>query len=256
MKLKKEDIKLLKKLNTLPIGYAPKTVVGYYIASVNGLDCEYIETKTSRGSKVRLKRNGEMLYQTCSICKLLLRADSYHKGQSYCKSCTKRNYEKHGKEKQRKRYTENKNNMLSQARKWQEENPIRVKVLAANNRGRKLGKGVIPLEQAQEVIDRFINHEEIECAYCTRKVALKPSEFHLDHFYALSLWGLNAVDNIVPTCKYCNHAKKDEDFFEWSKDYFSHNSILTPYQVQKRMVDYFKEYYDIDYSDRINVPAD
>lgn len=252
MELKKEDIKILKKLDTLPNGYAPKTVVGYYIASVNGIDCEYIETKTSRGSKVRLKRNGEMLYQTCCDCKALLSNDSYNKGQSYCKSCHTIRYKDTG----RKRYIQNKTKIIAQSRSWQEKNPIRFKTLAANNRGKKLDKGELLVDQVQEVFDRFINHEEVECGYCKRRVALKPSEFHLDHFNSLSSGGLNTSDNIIPTCKYCNQAKKDEDFFEWSKDYFSHNSILTPYQVQKRMVDYFKEYYDIDYSDRINVPAD
>ena len=252
MELKKEDIKLIKKLDTYPKGFHRSTVVGYYVAVVEGVECEYIETKTSTGSKVRLKRNGEMLYQTCIDCKALLSKDFYNKRQPYCKPCRTIRDKVAG----RKRYLQNKDKIIAQTKIWHEKNPIRVKTSSANKRCKKLDKGVLLADQVQEVFDRFINHEEIECGYCKRRVALKPSEFHLDHFTPLSSEGLNTADNIIPTCKYCNRAKKDEDFFEWSKDYFSHNSILTPYQVQKRMVDYFKEYYDIDYSDRINVPAD
>lgn len=94
------------------------------------------------------------------------------------------------------------------------------------------------------------------CMYCGRSLGEEKRDFHLDHFNPTAKGGRNTTHNMVVCCSYCNLGKKDEDFFEWSKDYFSHNSILTPYQVQKRMVDYFKEYYDIDYSDRINVPAD
>lgn len=244
MELKKDRIRILHKLDTMPEGYYSRTVARYYIVSIDGLECEYIETKTYKGSKIRIQRNKELLYQTCCKCKVLLSVDAFSKGANYCKSCIKIDYKKAKKK------------GATQSARWRKANPIHAKVLASNGRGRRRGKGEVSLEQVLEVVGRFTESEKIECVYCERKMSLTNSEFHLDHFNPLSSHGLNSVDNIVPTCKYCNHAKKDEDFFEWSKDYFSHNSILTPYQVQKRMVDYFKEYYDIDYSDRINVPAD
>ena len=122
--------------------------------------------------------------------------------------------------------------------------------LKSHNR-RADGFGIIKACELEE-----LERRTDKCPYCRREFGEDLSKVQLDHFIPLSKGGLNVISNLLICCKYCNQAKQDEDFFEWSKDYFSHNSLLTPYQVQRYVVGYFMNNYKIDYSDRINVPAD
>jgi 5-methylcytosine-specific restriction endonuclease McrA len=46
---------------------------------------------------------------------------------------------------------------------------------------------------------------------------------HLDHFIAVKLGGINCIDNIVPSCKYCNRSKWNEDVMTWYRDQFFFN---------------------------------
>lgn len=45
------------------------------------------------------------------------------------------------------------------------------------------------------------------CAICGR--ALNYNKFTIDHIIPLSKGGTNAIDNLQPTCKVCNHIKQD-----------------------------------------------
>ena len=45
------------------------------------------------------------------------------------------------------------------------------------------------------------------CAICGR--ALDYNKFTIDHIIPLSKGGTNAMDNLQPTCKVCNHIKQD-----------------------------------------------
>lgn len=97
-----------------------------------------------------------------------------------------------------------------------------------------------------------------DCPYCNK--CLDIETVHVEHFIPRSKGGKDKDSNLLRVCSSCNSSKSDTDFFEWSKDYFGYLHSMgfkySPYDVQKRMVDYFKKYYGIDYSDRINVPAE
>jgi hypothetical protein len=46
---------------------------------------------------------------------------------------------------------------------------------------------------------------EFKCIYCGEKI--KPTNWHLDHFTAVSKGGRNILENIVPSCAECNMMK-------------------------------------------------
>ena len=52
-----------------------------------------------------------------------------------------------------------------------------------------------------------------ECYYCGKK--FKPDELTMDHVVPLIRGGKSTKNNIVPTCKECNNAKKHKLPVEW-----------------------------------------
>lgn len=225
--MKVDAVRVLKKIESTNIEISGVTSIteAYEVM----LDCAtYVMVKTlhSGVERWRLLQGGEVKFASCSLCGELHTIESYAmKGNKYnrcrvarCKKCISKS--KHGR---------------------------RPKTTKLSKR------------KFETITKPFSDGETLKCCYCRRELkytSWKSFEFHIEHFIPRADGGANDESNLLPCCSYCNLAKNSLDFFEWSKDYFSHNSILTPYQVQKRMVDYFKEYYDIDYSDRINVPAD
>jgi len=61
-------------------------------------------------------------------------------------------------------------------------------------------------------------HFDNRCAYCG-----KESPLQQEHFLALSKNGEYTLNNIIPSCKYCNNSKKAKNFFEWYPKYKYHS---------------------------------
>jgi hypothetical protein len=54
-----------------------------------------------------------------------------------------------------------------------------------------------------------LERNDYKCFYCND--FLKPKEWQLDHFYAKAIGGKNTLDNLCPTCKWCNIMKHSLD---------------------------------------------
>ena len=196
----------------------------------------------------------------CKPCNSRYYKEMYYKNREKKLEYGK-NYAKSHKEQQQAYQKQYRKNNKSRKLVWYYSNPLAAKVRSANSHSAKNNNGKISIEEFGIIVGRFLIDDDVfSCPYCGRETYISTKGFHLDHFIPRSLGGRNEAFNAVPCCTYCNHSKWQYDFFEWSRDYFGHLHSMgfkySPYQVQKRMVDYFKEYYDIDYSDRINVPAD
>ncbi|MFD9628653.1 HNH endonuclease [Peribacillus muralis] len=229
-----------------------KTIKGYrglLRSAVVFIDDEYLSLiKVSAGGtkRTRIFRGTEAILLSCDKCEEVLPPHSFWlvkgKPKGACISCSK------------KYYTDNHKRYLDKHKEANKRNHITKRVFSFNGRAKKFGaEDVIQESDLITVIERFTTEDKKECAYCSRTLDFHDSSLHADHFISLAMGGTNKQENITVCCSYCNMGKRNKDFFEWSKDYFGHNSLITPYQVQKRMVDYFKEHYNIDYSNRINV---
>jgi 5-methylcytosine-specific restriction endonuclease McrA len=218
---------------------------------VNGMIWNGYEVRVSkhkgRSTEYAVDEVGEMVAKGCITCGTIKVLSEYNNcsrkasGKTgKCKECAR--------EYRRRWYGANKEHVKA----WNttEENMLRRKVNSANSIARRRGNtGRIEWSDLKELLNRF----NYKCGYCNRPLdSSHGGGFSPDHFIPLSIGGSNLPENIIPTCSYCNSGKKDADPFEWIADYFGHNSTLSPYQVQRRLVDYFLEHYGLDYSERIN----
>lgn len=67
---------------------------------------------------------------------------------------------------------------------------------------------------------------DFRCAYCSDK--LNHNKWQLDHYYSKAMGGLNKVNNLAPTCKWCNTMKNTLDgsaFIEKCKKIVGSNLI-------------------------------
>jgi len=63
----------------------------------------------------------------------------------------------------------------------------------------------------------------LRCFYCNRAIT-EESKLHLDHFVPIKHGGTNQIENIVPSCRYCNRSKWDDDAIVWYRDQLFFNS--------------------------------
>lgn len=64
------------------------------------------------------------------------------------------------------------------------------------------------------------------CVYCGCRVS--PKHWQLDHFYSKAMGGKNKIDNLAPSCKWCNQMKNALDgyaFIERCKKITENNII-------------------------------
>ena len=78
---------------------------------------------------------------------------------------------------------------------------IKGKVDTANKRF----KDKIVKSDVLYLLERF----NYKCFYCSD--VLDPKTWQLDHFYAKATGGLNTIDNLCPSCKWCNIMKNALD---------------------------------------------
>ncbi len=63
-----------------------------------------------------------------------------------------------------------------------------------------------------DVLNLIVRHN-FRCLYCGDR--LKAETWQLDHFYAKSAGGLNKIDNLAPSCKWCNMSKNALDGYAY-----------------------------------------
>jgi len=156
--------------------------------------------------------------------------------QAKCKKCTiKINYKwnrKHAEEhkkvlkkhdakpeqKERKRKVGETRRKNGKYKKWQQDNPEKIKQY---NQNRFHKKHKISKQEWKDCKEYFNN----SCAYCSltyeeHKIKYKTDlhKEHVDHY------GVNNLSNCIPACKVCNSSKWEKEFEDW---YNENNSNFT-----------------------------
>lgn len=94
-------------------------------------------------------------------------------------------------------------------RRWQRENPQKVKIIAHRYRARKKSASG---SHTVEDITRLYEAQRGLCKYCGKDIS---SGYQVDHVMPLSRGGSNWPDNLALACKSCNSSKKDKTLTEW-----------------------------------------
>jgi 5-methylcytosine-specific restriction endonuclease McrA len=96
---------------------------------------------------------------------------------------------------------------IRRRKNWYAANKAQQLVGTHNWKARKFG---VPGELTAEDYERVISQPCIYCGY---------DKFtEIDHIVPMSKGGSNSIENIQPTCRYCNNAKGyfgEADFLEW-----------------------------------------
>lgn len=154
-----------------------------------------------------VRRKGEKRCPTCEEWKAL-KYFGKDKGKidgltTYCKACTS--------ERRKKEYPKRK----QQQQEYYRENRWAYLVREVNKRGEIKVDG--------DELQRYFKEEhgygeKFNCLYCNREITDK--DHHIDHIMPVSAGGDNYFSNLVPTCRYCNRSKWDEDFSYWYTQQF------------------------------------
>jgi len=95
-------------------------------------------------------------------------------------------------------------------KRWRHENPVNVKMHAANRDARKLGNG------GSFTADEFVHlcsANNWRCAYCG--IELTEETATSDHIVPLAHGGTSYITNIAPACRRCNSAKGTKSMAEF-----------------------------------------
>lgn len=128
-------------------------------------------------------------------------------------------------------YQENKERMRHIRKKWVARNKDRCRKYSANwrrrhptawrkndakRRARKLGCGVIGLEQIQKWERSWRSKRKAICYWCRHWFS--PKECHTDHIVALANGGKHSVENLCISCASCNQTKSCKDIARWNTE--------------------------------------
>ena len=178
--------------------------------------------------------------KTCSNCGKTYPATTEYFGvdnatrsglQCWCKEC---------KIIERKtRYAENKASGIS--RVYYQEH--RLRHIASGIK--KRGYPNLTAEQLQTIVDNFKNDIGISvCPYCNREM-VEDEMMQFDHFIAHSKGNkrTNILTNLIPTCRYCNRSKNNEEFSYWYRNQLFYNKDrekeLISYVKNNRLIPFF-----------------
>jgi len=83
---------------------------------------------------------------------------------------------------------------------------IAYRVTTINGSARQRGAiGVIGLDEWIAKLEQC----GFRCQYCHRDLRLRLCEISIDHVVPIARGGLNTIDNVAPSCRPCNHQKRD-----------------------------------------------
>lgn len=177
----------------------------------------------------------KMALKKCKVCLLELEITNFYENNNkskkgkiyYSNSCNKCIYKKR-KNKQveyydrnrdllnekRKIYKEkNKERLFTRNQELYEKNILTLKIKFSNQWCKKKGvEGTLVKEDVEKIFVKQKNR----CYYCWNLLIGK--DFQIDHYIPISKGGLNLVENIKISCKFCNMAKLNHDpteFTQW-----------------------------------------
>jgi len=127
-------------------------------------------------------------------------------------------------------YKKNRDKVLGRSKKWQDDNRERVhhnaKVWARKNREKRsasarkrhaIKRGASGHHTEKDVF-KILDMQNNRCAFCSKKVARRAIDYHVDHIYPLSKGGSNGPENIQILCILCNLKKSNKDPVEYAEE--------------------------------------
>lgn len=158
---------------------------------------------------------GLLLRKTCNKCRQRKPLSSFHLNKdgkygrrSYCKSCTaalrrKRHIRYRARDNRYSREYRAKHHerMLEYEKRWQKENPDKVRANTRNYRARRAGASG---DHTAEEFAALVEHYGSRCLCCRER-----RELTADHVVPLTWGGSNGIANIQPLCAPCNSAKNN-----------------------------------------------
>lgn len=111
-------------------------------------------------------------------------------------------------ERDRARYAVEAEHRRAYAKRYQAENPERMRAIRLKRRGR-----IRAASFAFTELDwaRLLRRYGYACAYC----GVRRDDLQREHVVPLARGGSHGIGNIVPACPPCNYAKKDKLLIEW-----------------------------------------
>lgn len=125
------------------------------------------------------------------------RVDGLH---SWCKACFAAHQREAG---PRERSPEQRAKAVERLRRWREENPERVRLVAREAASRRRAP-----EGEKVDYDRILERDGMVCHLCGEDIADR-ADLHFDHVLPLAKGGLHVESNIRPSHADCNLAKRD-----------------------------------------------
>jgi len=111
----------------------------------------------------------------------------------------------------RKYYATHKEELAAKQRKWQLENPGKVRAYSANRRAlKKQADGSFTAKEFRALCKKYTN----KCLCC----GSTDESLTVDHVIPLNKGGSNDIDNIQPLCLSCNSRKRDK-VIDYRPDY-------------------------------------
>lgn len=106
----------------------------------------------------------------------------------------------------------NKDKCAAACRKWQQNNHLKTRILAARRRARlRKAEGTHTYDQ----IESLLKKQKHRCAACDCSIR---KSFHIDHIRPLSKGGSNWISNIQLLCQKCNCSKHNKDPVQWAQE--------------------------------------
>lgn len=105
---------------------------------------------------------------------------------------------------------QNREKIREKDKKYYKQNKDKFYRRGYKRRAKKAKNHFAPYTQV-ELCQRFEKFNN-ECAYCGKK-----GKLGVDHFVAIAHGGPDCLNNVVPSCSWCNSSKRDRDALIWYK---------------------------------------
>ena len=154
----------------------------------------------------------------CCECTRLFSTSA--KKKEYDKQYYKKNTERISR-KLRTYYLANRQKVLSNVKRWREENPEKRATISNSYKARRRAQA--GGSDATAEIHEWANNQDKVCYWCAADCE---KSYHMDHYYPLSRGGKHTVENLVIACPTCNHRKHAKDPKEFAREVARH--IVNP----------------------------
>jgi len=168
--------------------------------------------------------------KTCTRCEKELSEESFYKDKrtgklrSWCKKCHQEvslGYQNNHKDDNQRR-----------GREYRDRHPFRLDVQRAHRRAKRYNTlSTLTESEWRTQVELF----SFMCHVCGQELTLevkKENTLSLDHLIPLNRGGINAKENVAPTCWNCNRSKGDRtqtEFEDWIRKVTNHNEFFQSY---------------------------